>query len=70
MPPRRRGQRLWQWGEKLYIPVRLALKNRFRSLAREHRMSQAELGLILVEAAMRDREWFERVISHHKERGS
>lgn len=45
---KRMNNALHRWSEKLYIPVTLSTKNKFTSLAARYRMSQAELGAVII----------------------
>ena len=45
---KRRDRSICEWPCKLYIPVPLTVKNQFAADARMYRMSQAELGAVLV----------------------
>ena len=47
--PVRRGQRIWQWEGKIYFRMPSAVKTWFCERARRYAMSQAELGLALLE---------------------
>ena len=63
---KRKNRALWTWSEKLYIPCTLATKGRYLRLAREMGMSQAELGLVVVEAAIFDPAWLHRAIKRYR----
>lgn len=45
---------LWAWTERMYIPMPLSLKIKVMRTARELAMSQAELGLIIVDSVLAD----------------
>jgi hypothetical protein len=59
---RRPGQPLWSLSMRLQIPLPGKLKCECMRLARENRLSQAELGLLIVAAAVRDEAWLRRVL--------
>ncbi len=46
------GSQLWVWRERIYIPCPLSVKNEFTRIARENRMSQAELGTAIVDSVL------------------
>lgn len=48
--------------EKIFVPVPLKVKVVFMRLARELQVTQAELGLIVVEHAVRNLTWFEMAV--------
>lgn len=48
-PGKRRGQRIWSWGEKIIIPCPLLMKCQFMVAAKEASMTQAEFGLRVIE---------------------
>lgn len=64
---RRIGHNVWAWPDKIYIPCPVRVKNRFRVQALESRMSQAELGLVIIDAAMNQPRWLDRVIRNYFE---
>ena len=45
---KRKNGNVFNWPTKLYIPVPLETKNRFTTCARLNRLSQAELGAVIV----------------------
>ena len=45
---KRKNGNVHTWPTKLYIPVPLATKNKFTTCARLNRLSQAELGALIV----------------------
>jgi len=49
---RRKGKAVWAMPCKLYVPCSLSVKNQFAEIARLNGMTQAELGLVIVEAAL------------------
>lgn len=55
--PKRQGQRLWTWTERLHIPVPLKLKASVIREARENRVSVAAWGYGIVAAALQNAEW-------------
>lgn len=59
--PKRRDGGLWQW-EKLVVAVPLKLKCELMRIAREQRISQNELGLVIVQGAVRDETWLGMVL--------
>ncbi len=63
---KRRNRALWNW-DKLYVPVTLATKCVYLRVAREEHMSLAELGLVVVEAAIRDAKWFRKAVKRYRE---
>lgn len=63
---KRKHQRIWSWPEKIYCPCTLHVKNVFRITARENGMSQAELGLVIVEQVMERRELLDELIRNHR----
>lgn len=52
--------------EKLYVPVPLALKCEVMRIAREAGMSQAQLGLVIVQAAVADADWLKAVLRSNR----
>ncbi len=52
----------WSLQERLYVPVPLELKCEIMRIAREHVMSQASLGLVIVAAAVKDTTWLSAVL--------
>lgn len=63
---KRKPQGIWSWPEKIYVPCTLHMKNVFRSKARENGMSQAELGLVIVEQVVQRRELLDELIRNHR----
>ncbi len=53
----------WSLQERLYVPVPLELKCEVMRLARLHAMSQAEFGLVIVTAALKDEGWLAAVLA-------
>jgi hypothetical protein len=49
---RRRGQAVWSMPDKVYVPCPPKVKAEFAAAARNHRATQAELGLALVIGAL------------------
>lgn len=55
--PKRKGQQLWKWTERLHVPVPLALKGEFLGVARQNGVSVAALGFAVVSAALHNPAW-------------
>ena len=62
MRGKRRNGNLWKWENRIYVPCPASTKAAFVELARSNAMSEAELGLAIVEAAMMERSWLDAVI--------
>ena len=60
----------WAWTERIYIPCPLRIKNEFSRIARENRMSQAELGTVLVTLAIESPWMIEGAIIVHRRKDS
>ncbi len=55
--PKRRGQRLWNWTERIHIPVPLKLKASVLREARDSRVSVSAWGYGIVVAALENPAW-------------
>lgn len=66
---RRRGQRIWSYEYKVYIPCPGATKCDFARVSRENRMTQAELGLVIIQRAMNEPEWLLQTIGDYRSSG-
>ena len=63
--PKRRGLYQWLW-ERIYIPVPVPLKSRFTEVARRLGTTQAELGMLIIERAMKELRWTVRTVRDHQ----
>ena len=63
---RRKNGNIYSWPSKLYIPVPLGTKNEFAKVARINRMSQAELGAVIVMHYLVHLEWLTKAIEQYK----
>ena len=63
--PRRVGQEIWRQRETIYLPCSLPMKNMFAEVARLNRMSQAQMGALLVEWFLESPLWLSMVVSFH-----
>jgi hypothetical protein len=61
VPRRRVG--LWSLKHRIYVPCPLELKTAIERIARQHGLTQAELGLLIIEAAVLDQTWLVAVIA-------
>lgn len=61
--PKRADGALGQYPEKLYVPVTVRTKCEVMRVCRERGLSQAELGLVIVEAALLDEEWLGQALA-------
>ena len=52
---KRKNRSIYAWNSKLYTPVTLETKNQFDAIARRYRMSQAELGAVIVMHYLKNR---------------
>lgn len=67
--PKRPDQGIWKWTNRIYIPCPLRVKNEFMRVARANDMSQAELGLVLIQAAMEESELTQEIIDEYRRLG-
>jgi len=54
---------LWSLQDRLYVPMPGLLKCEVMRIAREANVSQAELGLLIVQAAVNDQAWLAAVLA-------
>lgn len=54
---------LWSLQDRLYVPMPGVLKCEVMRIAREANVSQAELGLLIVQAAVNDQAWLAAVLA-------
>lgn len=66
---KRQGKSVWKLCWRLYIPCPVQVKLDVMRLARENNMTQAELGLMIIEQATRDSEWLVRCIENYRGQG-
>lgn len=66
---RRRGQGVWKFAWRLYVPCPVRVKLDVMRAARENRMTQAELGLVIIEQALREPEWLTRTVERYRGQG-
>lgn len=66
--PKRPNKTLRGFEHKLFVPVPGALKGEVMRLCRERHVSQAELGLMIIQAAFRDEMWLESVLQQGGEK--
>lgn len=50
--PKRRPDNLWMQKERIYVPCPLSVKNQFTRVANSLGMSQAELGIVVVQGVL------------------
>jgi hypothetical protein len=67
-PRRRVGKRIWSLPLKVHVPCGQSTKNRFRNLAAELEVTEAELGLALLQFAALDRATAKRALSEYQMR--
>ncbi|MCB9927030.1 MAG: hypothetical protein H6822_33130 [Planctomycetaceae bacterium] len=66
---KRPDQGIWMWQSRIYVPCPLALKNVFIRFARANHMSQAELGLVILQDAMNAAEATQDVVNEYRRNG-
>lgn len=60
--PKRPNRTLLGWSQKLYVPVPTELKCEVQRVCRERHMTQAELGLLIVQGAFGDPAWLASIL--------
>lgn len=65
--PKRPNRSLLGYWLKLYVPLPVRLKCDVQQVCRERRMSQAELGLRIVQAAFEDAAWLGHVLDRARD---
>lgn len=63
---KRKNGSIYSWPTRLYIPVPLFVKNRFATLARLNKLSQAEFGAIVVMYFLDHQHLFADAIQEYK----
>lgn len=66
---KRPDQGIWKFQARIYVPCPLSLKNEFSRVSRANSMSQAELGLVIFQNAMEQKEATQNVINEYREAG-
>lgn len=64
---KRKNRSIYQWDEKLYVPVTLSTKNEFTRAARLNCCSQAELGAVVVMHYLANPELLAKAIAAYRE---
>ena len=63
---KRRNGSIYDWPSKLYIPVPSAVKKQFSADSRMYRMSQAELGAVIVMHYQDNRKVLTRAVQEYR----
>lgn len=67
--PKRPDGGIWKWPTRIYVPCPLRVKNEFIRMARANHMSQAELGLVLIQYAIEEVEETQERIEEYRRLG-
>lgn len=66
---RRPPQGVWKWPTRIYVPCPVNVKQEFVRVSRANDMSQAELGLVIIQNAMNATEATQQVINEYRRDG-
>lgn len=63
---KRQGKAVWKMTERIHVPCSLSRKIQVIRLAREHNLSQAEFGLLVMESVLDNETLLQQILNNNK----